>query len=161
METPEMIGEWASSTFGNLARPEVMAARVNCEAAELHLAIMQDKVEEIYEEAADVYITLCHMASNLQKSYTDVGVVKGVFSDPVWGIGPMSIPCVMYSLTTHADSRNVLMTMDLMIEVRRLLATIEAQYDFFLQEAVDAKMKINRARSWSVVNGVGQHISLG
>lgn len=157
-ETPTGIADWASEVFGLEATIKTMAARVNVEGAELHFEMVRRQHEKVAEEAADVYITMCHMAARLQSTIKQPCVFPYVFYSPS-GYMPDLIPALS-SLIFHAY--DPIISYSLMYAMRNVINTLQAiadTYLFDLAEEVDKKMAINRGRTWNVVNGVGQHLT--
>ena len=62
-EDPKSIGSWTSATFGEGALPASVAARANEEMAEFLRAVVVGETDKALEEAADVWIVLCHYAA--------------------------------------------------------------------------------------------------
>ena len=154
-ETPQTIADWAAETFGIDATVGMMAARVNVEVAELHLEIQMQRPDGIAEEAADVYITMCHMAAVLANRVPSLDVPM-VFNN---NHQPGSLVDLMANVVYYAAFPVVMHSLQpAMQAVVTRLHKLAVLYHFNLNDEVNKKMVINRARTWNVVNGVGQHV---
>ena len=154
METPQTIGQWAAETFGLESTIRTMAARVNVEVAELHLEMVKENKHRITMEAADVYITLCHMARCLQKYKPGEDIFGRVVSHRLSSDNAIGCATELCRAADESAER----TINAMYGMFSMLNKVAETFQFNLQIAVINKMKINRSREWRVENGVGQHV---
>ena len=158
-ETPESITEWSDATFGGDVSPLACAVRANMEMAELLAAVTQNQpVERIAEECADVCIVLWRLAKLLA---ADLGPLE--YYSPIRERADETVKTINTHLAAtirhvatnpHRARECLLMTLCYI----QWLATV---CKFDLQEAVDAKMQVNRARQWKMDGtGCGYHIKI-
>lgn len=166
IENPRAIGAWALATFGSQATLYTMACRVLVEAAELTLEVAkQSDAEKVAEEAADVYVTLCHMTAIIQANgymgERELCPYNVVFDTRHFRFGE-TLDVVRAvdnarELAKHPGI-NILSVLTAMNTAMCAIFENSIRWAYNLGDAVDKKMATNRARVWNVVNGVGQHV---
>lgn len=140
-ETQATIAAWALEAFGDVKTTRSILTRAGCEMAELvHAIECEEPVEKIASEIADVIIVLCRYPSVLGGEYVGDCGIHSEERIAYWAAEALHIEhpvrCVGY------------------------LIALTAQMRIDIGAAIDAKMKINRARKWMRKGaGHGQHVA--
>lgn len=157
-ETPESITAWASETFGEVPLIQV-ATRCNIEVAELVEAVLySEESAQVAEECVDVLIMLLQI---WHRVVPGVGV-DGLLKHPSGGAVPLSVVIELTAKTAHLVAAGApttairLMLRDAIATVSNICASRCRIVD--VSVLIDAKMEINRKRSWATVDGVLRHV---
>jgi len=150
METIESIAAWQDATFGPVQSRARSIARANEELAELIRAwTSNEPPEKIIAEAADVVIVLCALAWMMRAKDEEVSLdfLGDGIIQPRHAV-PAMAKCMAFALNQVTEdiipfSLHVTV-MYIMSYAKGLVAALGGK----LQDAVDAKMVINRARQW-------------
>ena len=152
-ETQETISQWAIETFGDVKTTRSILTRANCELAELEHAIECSAAhDKIASEIADVIIVL----ARYQADFTDASCYNT--ERPVDRRGFLIQDAVVHLM--HARSCSVMNAPTLVIRAVGALHALAIWFDIDLPTAIDAKMAINRGRTWTAKGaGHGQHVT--
>lgn len=157
-ETQASISEWCEATFGPVSSNFRVAIRANEEMAELLKAVAKDDHEKAAEEAADVAIILCRLATKLGCDLClDAGSGREEARPTLYATLGNSHMSHLLSLLEW-DPRHT----DAKIEVQRVvgnLASLCVRLGMTLADEVNKKMAVNRAREWKLDGtGHGYHV---
>lgn len=157
METPQSILEWGAATFGSPTTLDLLV-RCNKEMAELLSAINnQAPVENIRAEIADVTIVIWQAAAS-----ADIQVPLYPGAKPIYGSMEMAVrvsSLLQELIIAFSGGNYYTPTSQSIQEASNLLYRMAAFYEADLQELVDAKMVVNRARQWELnADGSFQHV---
>lgn len=147
-ETQQTISEWARASFGDVGSTRSILTRANCELAELvHAIECGAPTEKIASEIADVIIVLCRYPDDFEYVSPANRPLRLHLDSALWNLnGAMN--------TEHigAQKRGVREVVDALVRIAELLG-------LNLSDAIDAKMAVNRGRTWvSKGAGHGQHV---
>lgn len=163
-ETQETVSLWAEETFGPAGSNLRVAARANEEMAELLRCLSADAGHaKAAEEAADVVIVLCRVATRLGHT----GFLGADLANVPCGCRPTFYAAQANSKMARAFTLleadpNHIDAMPLLRECRDLLAGLCVKLVTDLAEEVDRKMATNRARVWRKDGtGHGYHVREG
>lgn len=147
-ETQQTISEWALAAFGDVGSTRSILTRAACELAELVHAIECDaSTDKIASEIADVIIVLCR--------YPDVFDYVAPANRPM----RLHIDTAMWNLSGSMMTEHIGQQKRGVREVVDALVRIADFLGLNLPAAIDAKMQINRGRTWvSKGAGHGQHV---
>lgn len=165
-ETQATISAWADATFGTASSNARVAARANEEMAELLRAITSDdpaKLAKVPEEAADVVIVLCRLATRLGYKLPPLTVELEASQHHVtlhWAAWANKwLARAIQSLTeTEGISANV---PDCLLGCVLNLAQLCKLLGTDLWTEVERKMAVNRGRTWRWAldgSGHGYHV---
>lgn len=161
IETPKTILEWSQVTFGQRS-PLRIATRGSKEVNELMCAILDDgEAGAIHEEMADCAIMLWQVAEILGAHPQPDFIVP---SSPErvgrkgWAIKLQSRTTVLLSELSLPGGPSG-PAVNVLEDVLKVLGLLSWAFGIDLQDHVNAKMRINRARSWAQLsNGSYQHV---
>lgn len=159
METQASICQWANETFGTVSSNLRVAARANEEMAELIKCLsMDERHPKAAEEAADVVIVLCRLAERLGVKL-DFGLPPGQADIPLLQRAGLAAEWLAVAISgVVSQTANYVVAMRLELCVGNL-ANVCHQLGTTLQDAIDEKMKTNRARNWKLDGtGHGYHV---
>lgn len=162
METQKSICEWADSVFGTVSSNFRVATRANEEMAELLrcLALGEEQHAKAAEEAADVAIVLCRLATRLGVtcSFGFPGDHPTVARRAArFGVMASANLGIAMSFLEHDD--NASGVAGVVQACIGWLATLANLLGTTLQAEIDKKMAINRAREWKLDGtGHGYHV---
>lgn len=164
-ETQKTISDWASETFGPVGSHLRVAARANEEMAELLRALTTGApMDKVASEVADVMIVLFRLAERLGCDVEQE--LTGVDQMP-WLHHALPIRCATSANAYMSDMLVALSAQgvgDPEFAKQSLILIFAALHHlaeggFSIPEAVEAKMKINRARVWKLDgSGHGYHV---
>lgn len=173
METTASITEWAVDTFGPAQACDIVPVRALQEALEFQQAVFtRQSLDEQMDELADVVIVTVQAkkALGLENHPLELLVVEKVGTENLKKMAPAHI---LYHLQAvvhiaqaaeaeeggHIPKGQQREVLEHCRTVLQAAATFAAYNGRSLQDAVDSKMGVNRAREWATDgNGVGQHI---
>lgn len=155
-ETQESISKWATETFGVSSSNARVAARANEEMAELLRALTaDDDSPKAAEEAADVKIVLYRLAERMGFRLESGGVLLSMPSNYSVAVGANEYMARVLS-TIVQDEETATYAIQATVRWLHMLA---ARMGFQLNEEVDKKMAVNRARVWNLDgSGHGYHV---
>jgi hypothetical protein len=161
-ETLVTIEAWANETFGPSVSQGNALARANQEMAELNKAVATGAdPAKIAEEAADVFIVLCRPATACGEDLTPILALREVTVEPaaVIAVKANSILAHVMQMVT-CDGRATARTVGIYVSlVAVMMAKICVAVDRNLGDEVNAKMAVNRARTWRLDGtGHGYHV---
>lgn len=160
IETQDSICAWANETFGPVTTTARVVARANEEMAELLRCLTTGADAKAPEECADVAIVLCRAAKRL-------GIILTLDSPPAAGRGALPQAAhanisLGYALVNLASDDQHPMVLYEIRDVVGHLSCCCTALGTSLADAIDAKMKINRARVWKKDGtGHGYHVPQG
>jgi len=156
VETQDTIVAWSRETFGPPASAELIAARAAEESCELASGYFGGgDLADLGAELADVFIVTCQVAElyNIKMLIKD-----GATAQPHRVLAPQVLNLSAVILAGTVDEKlHITPHLRALQDVLTIMAVSIGSKT--LQELVDAKMQINRGRSWKTdKNGVGQHV---
>jgi NTP pyrophosphatase (non-canonical NTP hydrolase) len=157
-ETTDTICEWAVATFGEVPDLTRLLIRAGKESYELLDAVTAAEYDpaKIAAEAADVAIPLVRTGRIL-----GVDLLADARRYPAAGSLQLHAihanRCLAAALQWREDSTERLVA-ELRILFRHLSSIATETTGGSLLDAIDAKMAVNRTRTWSRRDGVGYHI---
>jgi NTP pyrophosphatase (non-canonical NTP hydrolase) len=165
-ETQASISAWAEQTFGPVSSHARVAARANEEMAELLRCLTVDEHHpKAGEEIADVVIVLARLATRLGVDLArdfpvkapartrHLATLPGPFAQAACANEQLAILLRALSLEVEFMAASLLLTV--VIDLHILAAHLGAD----VQQQVDAKMAVNRARQWQLDgSGHGYHV---
>lgn len=150
METQETVSKWAIETFGR-PTPLRAALRTNTELAELLVALYLDNKEQIAKELADVAICLFGVATTLDEHLRTL---------PAGRVAPRCelIQVILRRWNDLLQDVYLGLGYGHVQLIWRALGDLAACCEVDMQNEIDRKMAINRARRWKLDgSGCGQH----
>ena len=150
-ETPTSIFEWNRVTFNNTV--ERIENRTVLEIAELFLAALNDDREGVIEELSDCAIMLWAVAAGRE---VDISSLVPIIANVEHKNNEEKMELVrIYAYFINKNYSSYLFNNKHKINIFKIiinhLNVISSVLGIELPEIVDAKMKINRARSWKMV----------
>ena len=158
-ENQDSIVAWTNETFGESPNVLRVAARANEEMAELLRAVTAGiGLAKIAEEAADVAIVLCRVTKR-------VGLTVDFAGPGCSNYGSLLRP----ALQANASLALVMLELDVPVNFQRIAILLDDVFMFLrevcvlcgttLDAAIQAKMAINRGRTWNLDgSGQGYHV---
>lgn len=169
METQKTIVAWAIKTFGDLGTLPKLAARMNTEVAEVLREAAADHVDkgQVAVECADVAIVLFRIAEiigiDLRERMADAAERETFAIGPsIWFAARwmLDYSTRLVGAVPEVDAISPHAQIELAGHARKLggaLWRLSALCGTPLDQAIDRKMKINRARKWVQGKDSGDH----
>lgn len=160
-ESPKSIYDWGAATFGPRI-PTIMAVRTGMEVAELVIAFANDHdFDKKRDELSDVAIMLWQLAVTHSVDARPTPSIS--FINPQ-GHGPLAFVMALNHAFSVYLERLVCKGSEPYEWLKKALMALEeiaALMGLDLPSLVDAKMQINRARTWKCLDkGVFQHATV-
>lgn len=157
-ETPESISLWATTTFGHQDNIYRTIGRAAEEALEALRECFVDPLplDRISEECADSVIVLCRALYVIKPTFDNVGLYDHVKPPaPTSRSLQIDIAYATHNLINAANPAcRISMISGRLYNALYGLTWVSNACGVPMQKAVDAKMKVNRGRTWNLV---GQH----
>ncbi len=147
-ETSESIYQWQRATFGEYNSHFRQASRALTEMAELMDAVSSgNSREKIIEECADIAIVMYGYIEAAQVSINKPQLAQLQYKNPVESaaLASCELSRILLKLSDgYNTSETTTETWWLYYSLQEICESLQGN----LQDAVDAKMQINRARQW-------------
>lgn len=162
-ETQTTIADWAAETFGPSKGPLATLLRANEEMSELLRAVYSEDWTAARLEVADVLIVLCRWSeadgSDLMKAGEDYLSAVAHVPD-YFGRSNLDVAICMNGLLADEIADSIAeRSWSRLRGVSACAQVLAGKLGFDLWEAIEAKMEVNRARTWARNDdGTGYHV---